>query len=645
MDGEVGSALSETDSRVVRPGDSNPWWKRTSVANAARAKPRAATAVALLGLAAASILLRVVVAGWFHGPNVFMDELGYQRMAQSFAHTGHFSLFGKGGLAYSPLYPIVLSPIYALTSSLHTAYEWAKVENAVLISLSVFPIYGIARFVLPRGRAIGAAALSLVAPLMLYSAFEMSESLAYPLFLVAIWAMLRAVRDPSLRNDAVLLVAIGLACAARLQQVALIPAALTAILVVALLRPEQPRGRARAVLQAVSRHRLLFGCVAIALVAVVAGRATNGGALPLAGRYSNVGTAHASPLRVVELFVQHLAELDFAVGVIPFAAALLGGYALIRSGFPRTALVYASVAVASTVWLLLEVAFDAAAFDATTSHPRPSASLVDLPRIHERYLIYVMPLFFVALFAALPLLRARIPLRRHLVIAGAAVALPLVIPFGTVINDTSPIDSFALQAFAQMNAGAIVPIAHPTLAILFISALLAFGYVHAVTRPAPLFAVSITAAALLGMSALELGREAGSTPSAKLGLPANADWVDRAVGEHGDVSLVGGAAVRRIALEETAYWNLSIGHLYYTCKVAFGSDFGEERLTSAGADGTLTGPAGAIHTRYAVVPTAFGIRGRVLAHDPAGKLVLLAPSGRTLSVPPARRSALRCPRS
>ena len=81
-----------------------------------------------------------------------MDELGYERMAQSFAHTGHFSLFGKGGLAYSPLYPIVLSPIYALTSSAATAYEWAKVENAVLISLSVFPVYAIARSVLPRGR-------------------------------------------------------------------------------------------------------------------------------------------------------------------------------------------------------------------------------------------------------------------------------------------------------------------------------------------------------------------------------------------------------------------------------------------------------------------------------------------------------------
>src|SRR5207248_2781869 len=207
----------------------------------------------------------------------------------------HFALFGKSGLAYSPLYPIVLSPIYALTSSMHTAYEWAKVENALLISLSVFPVYAIARFVLPRGRSVGVAALSLIAPLMLYSG-----------------------------------------------------------------------------------------------VALVAGRtrtAMNGGNLPLAGRYANVGTAHASAWRVVALFFQHLAELDFAVGVIPFAAALLAGYALARFGFPRNGLVFASVAVASTLWLLLEVALDAAAFDATSPRQQARSAFNALPRLHERYLI------------------------------------------------------------------------------------------------------------------------------------------------------------------------------------------------------------------------------------------------------------------
>jgi hypothetical protein len=161
--------LGEADSRelAARPPDEAP---RSRAAG--RAHWTTATFAALISLATVSAALRAIIVGRVHGPLVFMDELGYERMAQSFAHRGRFSLFGKGGLAYSPLYPVLLSPIYALTSSMHTAYEWAKVENAVLISLSVFPVYGMARFVLRRDRALAVAALSLLAPLMLYSDFR-----------------------------------------------------------------------------------------------------------------------------------------------------------------------------------------------------------------------------------------------------------------------------------------------------------------------------------------------------------------------------------------------------------------------------------------------------------------------------------------
>ncbi len=596
-------------------------WGRASLA-AAREHPAAATLAALIGLAATSAALRAVLVGWAHGPFVFMDELGYERMALSFAHTGHFSLFGRSGLAYWPLYPIFLSPIYALTSSMHAAYDWAKVENAVLISMAVFPIYAIARSVLPRGRAVGVAALSLLAPLMLYSGFEMSESLAYPLCLAAIWTMLRAVRRPGLRNDAILLAAIALASAARVQQVALVPAALTAVLLAALARPESSGGRMRAALRAISQHRLLFGAAALAVVAALARMALTGGKLPLERRYANVGGVHASPLRLLELFFQHLAELDFAVGVIPFAAALLTGYALIRSGFPRRALVFASVAVATTVWMLLGVAYEAATIDATTAQPRTQSGFVDLPRIHERYLIYLVPFFFVALVAALPVLRSKVPLRRHLLVATAAALLPILIPFGTVINGTSPIDSFALQAFGTTRSGRTVPIAHPTLLILSLSALLTVVYLLASSkRLPPIAAVAVTAVALLGMSTLELGKQV--TPLGSVGLPAHANWVDEIVGSGGNVSLLGGTGVPTVALRETAFWNESITRIYYTCRMAFGPEFGEQQPAS-----------GVIHTAYAVVPMSFDVSGRVLARDPVGKLVLVATSGGVLKLPP-----------
>ena len=609
---------------------------------ALRAHPTALTLAALVGLAAASAALRAIVVGHVHGPLVFMDELGYQRMAWSFAHTGHFSLFGKGGLAYSPLYPILLSPIYTLTSSMHTAYEWAKVENAVLISLSVFPVYAIARFVLRRGAALGVAALSLLAPLMLYSDFEMSESLAYPLCLVAIWAMLRAVRRPGLRNDAILLAAILLASAARLQLVVLVPAAVTAVLLVAVLGHERTEGRGGAVGRAMRAHRLLFGAAAVALVAVLVRRATNGGHLPLAGRYANLGTTHTDPVRVLELFFQHLAELDFAVGVVPFAAALLAGYALARGGFPRKGLVFASVALATTFWILLEVAFAAAEFDATSLQPRPGSGATDLPRIHERYLIYLIPLFLVALFVALPLLRNRFPLRDHFAVAALAIALPAAIPFATVINNTNGIDSFALQIFGKELAGKVVPVSHAAVLILALSAFAAFVYLCAAAQPLPLLAVAMAVVALIGLSTVALGRQLGRISPAAVGLPAHANWVDRAVGSRSKVALIAGAGVRALPLEETAFANLSIARVYRTCGTVFGSDFGEQELTLDSMTGALLTPSGPLRASYVVAPAAFRISGRVLARDPAGHLVLVAASGGAPRVPPRARSHVAC---
>jgi Dolichyl-phosphate-mannose-protein mannosyltransferase len=595
---------------------------------AVRAHPTATTAVALVVLAAVSAVLRAILAGEVHGPFVFMDELGYARMAQSFAHTGHFSLFGKSGLAYSPLYPVVLSPIYALTSSAHTAYESAKVVNAVLMSLAVFPVYGIARSVLDRLRAIGVAALSLAAPLMFYTGLEMSESLAYPLTLLAIWAMLRAVREPRLGNDALMLAAIALACAARLQQVALFPAAVTAILVVALFRAELPgEGRLRSVTRAVSGHRLVFASVAFALVAVLIRTVQNGGALPLAGRYSNVGSAQADPLRVLEIGFHHLAELDLALGVVPFIGALLAAYALAHFGFPRRALVFGAVAAATTIWLVLEVAFDAAAFDSSSPPTRASQLAAALPRIHERYLIYVVPLFLVALVAALRAVRPRVPVWATLSAALIAALLPAAIPFHDVINTSVVADTFGLEAFTTVAHGAVTAVSHATVVAVVFAGVMAFASLYAFLRPRPSFAIVLTLFAFFILSNFVRIRLIGAAKGFSAPQPAQRDWVDNVVGDE-PVTLIGGRGTSRLALLDAAAGNESIEHLYYTCHSAFGSDYGEQQVPAGGV----------IRARYVVVPAAMNVSGRVLARDRAGHLVLIAPLGGIVRVP----KTLRC---
>ena len=153
----------------------------------------------------------------------------------------------------------------------------------------------------------------------------------------------------------------------------------------------------------------------------------------------------------------------------------------------------------------------------------------------------------------------------------------------------------------------------------------------------------ITALTFLGLSTLEIAKQVTPISRAQLGLPAHADWVDRLVGGR-DVSLAGGAAVPTVALRETAFWNGSIAHVYYACSPAFGTDFGEQSVAVEQGTGDLTTAAGAIRTRYAVVPATWEVSGRVLARDPAGKLVLVAPRRERLSVSAGQQSPTLCRR-
>jgi hypothetical protein len=612
---------------------------RTALGAPLRAHPRAATAGALIVLAGLGAAAHALIASWVHGPFFFMDELGYEQMARSFAHTGHFSIFGKSGLAYSPLYAVVISPIYALTSSAHTAYEWVKVMNAVLMSLSVFPVYGIARFVLSRRQSLGVAALALIAPLMSYTSLELSENLAYPLFLVAVWRLLCALREPSPRNDALVLGAILLACAARLQAVVLVPATLTAIVLVAARAAATGRSWKDVLRRTIAQHRLLFTTLGVGLAATVVRTIQDGGNVPLAGRYAAVGHARPSLVDIAKITLQHLGALDLAVGVVPFACALALGYALARSRFRRPAFMWAAVATATTFWLLLEVGFDAAGFDKTY---RLSTGQLrgDLPRIHERYLIYVVPFFLVALMAALRYGRTRVSRRAHLVVAVIAAVLPAVIPFARDINYTSVAESPSLQLLGDVKHGVVVAIDHPTATALALSILLAAVYLVAFLDRRPPLALVVTVLSFAAISFVAIARMASAATGSTGELPPRLAWVDRA-GKQG-VVMISGIGTSKVAAIETAYYNASVTRLYYLCVPAFEADYGERPLTLGNGNGFLD-RGSPLRARYVVVPTSFGVRGRVLSRDVRGGLELVAPTRGVVVIRAQNRERISCP--
>jgi hypothetical protein len=328
---------------------------------------------------------------------------------------------------------------------------------------------------------------------------------------------------------------------------------------------------------------------------------------------------------VLELAVQHLAGLDLALGVFPFVAALVAAYVFCRSYSRREHIPFAVVALSVTAWLLLETAYDAAAFQE------------QVPRLHERYLIYLVPLFLVALLATVRLPESRAPSRIYLAAALPAALLPAVIPFHSFINISSVVDSFGLQLLALGRGDDIVPIPHVTIVAVWVAATFALTYF--VVRGRMRGVVVLTLFVFILMSTVIRARIESAGTGAREALPAHRDWVDRAK-PAGDVILVAGRSDVTSALE-TAFSNLSITHVYAVCGRVFGPDFGEQRIT-VDEIGRLRDPSGPVNARYAVVPAASGIRGRVLARNTNGGEVLVAPAAGVLTVSIARRDKSAC---
>src|SRR5262249_19134775 len=150
------------------------------------------------------------------------------------------------------------------------------------------------------------------------------------------WAMLATLRSPGLRNDALLLVSILAASAARAQLVVLVPAALTAILLAAALEAE-PAGLLRRLVRALGRPRLFFGAVGAALLVGAAGALVGKGIASIFGRYAVVWRTHPEIGRVFKMLAWHTAGIDLAVGVVPFIAAIVCTVVFARQRFRGSA--------------------------------------------------------------------------------------------------------------------------------------------------------------------------------------------------------------------------------------------------------------------------------------------------------------------
>ncbi|MDQ2982274.1 MAG: glycosyltransferase family 39 protein, partial [Actinomycetota bacterium] len=373
----------------------------------------------LAGLVVVSAVFRYGLSRRVVAPWIMVDELIYSELAKSFAQTGNFLIRDMHDGAYGVVYPLLIAPAWRMFNSVPDAYAAAKTIGSVLMSLTAIPVYFLARRVLLPIPSLFAALLAVAVPSLMYTGTLMTETVFYPLFACVALALVLALERPTIQRQLVLLGLCALAFLTRSQAIVLVPAVATAPLFLAWLDRRR--------LRLLADFRVLYGALAVGVVGVLAVQLARGHSpYDVLGSYSVTGHATYRPGQVLKWLLYHVAELDLYLGIVPFAALVL--LTFVGRSLDRPLRVFLAAALPLTAWLLLEVGAFASALS---------------PRVQERNLFYVAPLFLIALLAWIERGMPRPP-RAAAIAAVLAAALPGVLPYHRLIDVSAESDTLAL---------------------------------------------------------------------------------------------------------------------------------------------------------------------------------------------------------
>jgi glycosyltransferase involved in cell wall biosynthesis len=561
----------------------------------------------LAGLYAVSVVVQLALGLRVVSPWIMVDELVYSDMARSFADTGHFLIRGEHA-NYGFVYPLLLSPAYALFGSIGDAYDWARTINALAMSSAVFPAYLLARRVVRAPAAFAAAALAVALPSMAYVGTLMTENAFYPIFLWLAYALVLVLERPTLKRQLVLLALCALAFLTRAQAIALVAAVLAAPPLLAWIERGRP--------QRLKAFAPLYGIVGGGALLVVIVQAVRGlSPASILGGYSDTSNSGYQLWPALRWLVLHVAELDLYLWVLPFAAFVV----LLANArhLDRSLRAFVAAATALSAFLVVEVAVFASQY----SH-----------RVEERNLFYLAPLLVIALLAWIERGQPRPP-RASVVAAGLAVALPGAIPFVSLLNITAESDTLGYQpwwflgdAWAGRDSVAVI--------VVVVSLALGAAFLWLPRRYAPV----LPALVALGFLATWLPLEQWKHSFPRLSQSAlaqgigneNRSWIDDAAGRDAHVAVLwtGGNV---LAAWENEFWNRSVDRVY-ELGAKLPADMPSVAVSVDRKTGILRDANGApIRESYVLANEAVNLLGRPVARDRAKNLVLyrVTPPART----------------
>jgi hypothetical protein len=505
---------------------------------------RAAAGLTLLGVVLAAATVWGALGQQIEVPTVFGDELIHWDASRSLA-AGDGLEVRDAGYGFGPIYAVVLAPVHLLTADDLTAYQWARLWNALLFALAAIPVYFLARRLLAPGWSLACAALAVAIPSALYTGFVMTEGAAYAACCLALLALTRCLERPTVAAQLLAVAAVALAAGVRLQLAAL-GAALVAALVVRFVLSRGPRLPSADDLARVWPLLVVLGIATLALAVRVALGNPLGGYGDLWRSYDLLEVGRWSWRSVAGLAV-YLALVPLVVA--PAALAALARDA--RRGSSAAAAFAAAFLSVNVVLVLVVGAFASTEFG--------------VGFLHDRYLFYVVPLWLVltAWWAA-----TRVPLRPISLAAGAVLTIALLATLPPyLLNDDGGrrFDAIA-SALPSELANRLASASAPTRWSLVAAALVAVVLAVALARLprwlvlVPVALVFALNGALAWESRIDAARNTTFTPMDA----ATTAWVDRAVPRGQTVAtLAGGIPVEtRDALRLTEFFNASIGPAY-----------------------------------------------------------------------------------
>ena len=560
----------------------------------------------LAAIVVCSVAFRAWLGSRMPAPFIFTDELQYQENARSLAAGEGIEVRGEPYGVVSVLYPLLLAPAYALFDSLPDAYAAARTINAIVMSLAAIPAYLIARRLLPVNWSLLGALLAVALPSLAYTGTLMSENAFYPAFLLAAWTLLRALDEPTVARQAVLLAACGVVTLVRVQGLALVLASLTAPLLLRLVarRPLRP-------------FLPLFGLVTGGGLLVVAAQLARGTSISsLFGAYQVVGEESYDLADVVRFLFWHLAELDLYVGVVPLAALLVLALGVRKLDPGLQAFVAGTVAV--SFWTLLVVAAFASRFAGA---------------IVERNMFVVAPLLIIALLVWIHRGALR-PAAATTIAAAVAAALPALIPYDRFLQLKVRSDTLMIVPLWNVQDEVGLPRLDDVVLLGGVAAAAAFVFLprrYLLVLPVTVLAYFVLA--IQPISAGPHGMEQAARDALFEGIrTGDRDWIDDAVPEGATVAAVWTGKTHHFAVMQPEFFNRSVGPVY-TLGGPMPGGLPEIPVSVDEKTGHLVRPNDAIvQADYAITDGSIALDGRPVARDERLGLTLYRTNGPLISL-------------